>query len=240
MNDISDETILREIRLEKVSLFFDGKEQESLFHDIDISWNQSGFWELFSEQAVGKSLLLQMVGGILAPPKGQIFYNGLNLFDTEFESSLQLRLQVGYAFDLGGLLHNRTLFENLMLPLQYHKVMSFVEAERKIKTLFEQFQIMKYQDLRPSFVSGSVRKMSILLRSILFHPRFLILDDPFVGLSPFQRQEFVTLIETLRNKTGFLHLLFTDSTKSHLFKKDGSYELSSEGLLFHEKDLKVS
>jgi ABC-type transporter Mla maintaining outer membrane lipid asymmetry ATPase subunit MlaF len=166
-------------------------------------------------------------------------YNDTDLFQSDFESTLPLRLQVGYTFDLGGLLHNRTIFDNLMLPLLYHKRYSDDEGQELINTQLEKFQIIKFRDLRPSFVSGSVRKMTVLLRSLLFKPRFLILDDPFVGLSDFQKNTFIEEIEEMRSDSGFLSLLLIDSTQTNFLKRDGHFILKRDEIMKKEEQNKL-
>jgi len=221
--------ILNKIEIINVGMSFDG--YNFTFNNLSMCWSESGNWEIVSEQGLGKSLLLQILGGIVNPTHGKVFYNDMDLLEVDFEKTLPLRLQVGFGFDLGGLLHNRTIFENLMLPLQYHKRYSFDEAQKIINHQLEKFQILKYRDLRPSFVSGSVRKMTVLLRSVLFRPRFLILDDPFVGLSDFQKKAFIEQIEEMRGETGFLSLLFIDSTQTKFLKRDGYFVLKQDEII---------
>jgi ABC-type transporter Mla maintaining outer membrane lipid asymmetry ATPase subunit MlaF len=229
--------ILEKIEISNVGMNFDG--QTFTFQNLSAHWCESGNWEILSEQGLGKSLLLQIVGGILTPTQGKVMYNDTDLFQSDFESTLPLRLQVGYTFDLGGLLHNQTIFDNLMLPLLYHKRYSDDEGQELINTQLEKFQIIKFRDLRPSFVSGSVRKMTVLLRSLLFEPRFLILDDPFVGLSDFQKNTFIQEIEEMRSKTGFLSLLLIDSTQTNFLKRDGYFILKRDEIIKKEERNKL-
>jgi len=216
--------LLNKIEIVDVCMSFDSK--NFAFRSLSTCWSEPGNWEIVSEQGHGKSILFQIVGGITSPSRGKVLYNGIDIFETDFEKTLPLRLQVGFAFDLGGLLHNRTLFENLMLPLEYHKIHSFSAAKDLVLRMFDKFQISKYRDKRPSFVSGSTRKLTVLIRSLLLEPRFIILDDPFVGLNDIQRATFVSELVQLRKKNGYLTCLFTDSTKSKLLIRDGQYYLS--------------
>lgn len=217
-------TLLRTIEIVDVGISFDSK--NFAFHSLSTQWSESGNWEIVSQHGHGKSILFQIVGGMTNPSRGKVLYNGIDIFETEFEKTLSLRLQVGFGFDLGGLLHNRTLFENLMLPLEYHKIQSFSAAKELVASMFDKFQIGNDRDKRPSFVSGSTRKLTVLIRSLLLEPRFIILDDPFVGLTDSQKATFVSELVGLRKKHGFLAILFTDSTKSKLLARDGQYYLS--------------
>lgn len=225
-------SLLKKIEIRDLGMRFGAN--QLVFSSLNSCFDSDGAWEIVSEQGLGKSLLLQIISGITAPTEGQLLYNDTDVFNAPFETSLELRLQVGYTFDLGGLLHNRTLAENLLLPIQYHKLHSIDQARARVSDLFEKFQIRKYHDLRPSFVSGSVRKMTVLLRALILRPRFLILDDPFVGLSEFQRKTFIDEIELLRGEVDFLSVVYTDSTHSNILKCRGRYILSKTGLFLEE------
>lgn len=183
-----------------------------LFENLNWKWTDSSIIKLESNQGQGKSVLLQIMGGLLEPLSGEVLINDCNIYNMNFEDLLKFRLNIGMAFDLGGLLHNRTLFENLLLPLQYHKISRDKENIERITNYLECFKIDKFKNLRPSFVSGSVRKVTILIRSLLLKPDLLLLDDPFVGLNPDQKNVFVDFIGELRSQKNLSRIIYTDST----------------------------
>ncbi|MBO9668665.1 MAG: ABC transporter ATP-binding protein, partial [Bdellovibrio sp.] len=113
-------------------------------------------------------------------------------------------------FDSGGLINNRSLFDNMMLPLLYHKTLPQNEAKERVEEMLGAFDLMKFANERPAHVPGRVRKTVCLLRSVVMHPQMLLLDDPSVGLGQDSVYAFVDYIHKLR-KDGHLKHIFISS-----------------------------
>lgn len=162
------------------------------------------------ESGAGRSTLLQLLAGLLVPDQGAYLLNGENVSQMSFEEFLPYRLNIGYGFDLGGVLHNKTLEENLTLPLLYHKMLSPAEAAQRALIYMEDLGISKYQNARPAVVPGGVRKLVCLIRALIMHPQVLLLDDPTVGLGQDTALKFFDLVDELR-KQGELRHVFLSS-----------------------------
>lgn len=132
----------------------------------------------------GKSTLLRAIAGTFEPQSGDYLVNGKTISDYSFEEFLGIRLNIGFGFSRGGLLNNRSLKENLMLPILYHAKMPYSDAKDYCEKLLQDMGISKYMDMRPATVPGSAAKLAGLLRAFVLEPQVLILDDPtaFVGI----------------------------------------------------------
>ena len=167
-------------------------------------------------QGAGSSTLMQILAGLQTPTLGSYLINGVPVENMSFEEFLPFRLRMGYAFDMGGLLSNRTLFENLVLPLNYHKTCSPQDAEKRVLALMDRFQLINFKDLRVAYVSANLRKMTVLIRSIILDPEILFLDDPNIRVSKEAQQMYVELLRELINK-GTLHTIFMTSFDESFF-----------------------
>lgn len=163
-----------------------------------------------SERGAGRSTLLQILAGLLIPNRGSFEIDGRNVLEMNFDEFLPYRLKIGYAFDLGGLLSNRTINENLLLPLNYHKLCTPQEAQERVDFYLNKFSLQKFRDVRPASVSGGVRKLACLIRTLIMEPELLLLDDLTVGLSKPVVEEFCDCIENLR-KAGKTHSVIFSS-----------------------------
>ncbi|MEK6554872.1 MAG: ATP-binding cassette domain-containing protein [Bdellovibrionota bacterium] len=130
----------------------------------------------------GKSTLLKMLCGLVMPQIGEYNINGTNMAQSSFEEFLPLRCKMGYSFDFGGLLNNRTIVQNLALPLMYHESLSPSQAEKELKNLIADFQLDSFREMRPSNVVGGVRKATCVARAFVLNPEMVLLDDPTTGL----------------------------------------------------------
>lgn len=172
--------------------------------------SQAGVLMIRGAQGAGSSTVMQILAGLQTPTSGSYLINGVPVENMSFEEFLPFRLRMGYGFDSGGLLSNRTLFENLVLPLNYHKICSPLEAERRVLALMERFQLINFKDLRVAYVSASLRKMTVLIRSIIMEPEILFSDDPNIRISKEAQQTYAELLHELINN-GTLHTLFIAS-----------------------------
>jgi phospholipid/cholesterol/gamma-HCH transport system ATP-binding protein len=130
----------------------------------------------------GKSTFLKMLCGLLMPQTGEYKINSENVAKYSFEEFLPVRCKIGYSFDFGGLLNNRTIAQNLTLPLMYHNNLSPEQAEKDLVQVFKDFQLDSYAEMRPSNVVGGVRKATCVARAFVMNPEMLLLDDPTTGL----------------------------------------------------------
>src|SRR5690606_33550704 len=106
----------------------------------------------------GQSTLLKLIAVLVQPQSGSFFINDHDTTEMSFEEFLPIRLKIGYSFDYGGLFANRTLRENLMLPLLYHKICSESEAAERAQAFAEEFFFSSQEHQRPAMVSGGLRK----------------------------------------------------------------------------------
>lgn len=181
------------------------------FENVDFNFPMNDFvWLKSSGVGVGRSTLLQLLAGLLPDVKGKYFINDQDVNEMSFEEFLPYRLAIGYSFDMGGILHNRTVAENLLLPILYHKMMDQTAAEKRVMEALEHMGIQQYKDLRPSQVPGGIRKHVCVLRPLLMNPQVLLLDDPTLGLSHSSVLKYLDLVHDIR-KAGFAQHVFVKS-----------------------------
>lgn len=207
MND-SQRIRIDSIKFEGMTYGFEGAAKLFQAASFDFPLDQV-VW-VKAESGAGRSTLLQILAGLILPDQGSYFMNGENVTEMSFEEFLPYRLNIGYGFDMGGLLHNKTLQENLTLPLLYHKALSANEAAQRALIYMEDLGISKYENMRPSLVPGGVRKLTCMIRSLIMHPQVLLLDDPSVGMGQETALKFFDLVDELR-KQGELRHVFLSS-----------------------------
>ncbi|MBL7556889.1 MAG: ATP-binding cassette domain-containing protein [Bdellovibrionaceae bacterium] len=190
-------------------LFFQHETQDPILNNADFEFPTNENVLIQSVQGAGKSTLLQILGGLIVPQSGKFLINDDDVVDMSFEEFLPYRLMIGYTFDYGGLINNRTIYDNLMLPLLYHKLVDVEEANRRVMEVLKYFELEKFKDERPAHIPGRVRKISCLLRPMMTHPQVLLLDDPSVGLGQETSLKFIDLINKHRAERGLKHVFIS-------------------------------
>ena len=214
---------IHSFEFDRVSFAFDGA--EAIFADVScILPKTRAVWVRSQGEARGKSTLLKIMAGLLTPQTGRYLINGENVSNMSFEQFLPYRLNLGYGFDMGGLLNNKTLAENLILPLLYHKLADMSEAMTRVAAITDQFGMASVRDQRPFSVSGSQRKLTCLLRAFVHWPQVVFLDDPATGLKQDNLNELYQFVDKSYASRGLRQIFFT-SESPDLARRLGAEEL---------------
>lgn len=231
---------IESLKFEGVTFTHDG--QEPAVHNVEFDFPTNEILWVKAEEGAGKSSLLQILAGLQIPQSGKYLINGENVSEMSFEEFLPYRMQIGYSFDYGGLISNRSLHENLMLPLLYHKVSSPKEAKEQVDEYIHNFGIEKVAHEKPAHVSGRVKKIVCLIRALIMRPQVLLLDDPSVGLGQDSVYTFIDQIHKGR-KEGHLNHIFI-SSYDEKFMNNLEYQIIhlDDGQLYYQaidKDKRV-
>lgn len=224
---------IRSIKFEKLTFKFDGHDPVLNQADFEFPLNQI-LW-VKSNEGAGKSTLLQILAGLENPKSGTYWINEDRVNEMSFEEFLPYRLNMGYSFDYGGLINNRSLFDNLTLPLLYHKLMSEEEAKSWVQQTLARFHVSDLAHERPAHVPGRLRKLTCVLRALVTKPQVLFLDDPSVGLGEETLREFKRYLFELRD-SGFCQHVFISSYDER-FMSDLQPEMIhlDQGSLYHQE-----
>lgn len=208
MSSESDIPKIESMKFEAVTFAHEG--QGAILKNADFDFPMNEVVWMKGTEGQGKSTLLQVLAGLLTPQSGAFYINDHNVVEMSFEEFLPYRLAIGYTFDYGGLISNRTVHDNLMLPLLYHKIVSTQEAHQRVEEIVKAFDIEKFSQERPAHIPGRVRKLTCLLRALVMRPQVLLMDDPSVGLGQDTLYTFVDYIHSMR-KAGHLKHIFMSS-----------------------------
>lgn len=223
------QNIIQSLKFESVS--FSYPNEENIFQSVDFDFPTMSTVTIDASSVVGRSILLQILAGLVMPTAGRYLINDKSITDMSFEEFLPLRKRIGYSFDLGGLIHNKTLLENCMLPLIYHKIHTELESKDKVMYLFSKFKIEKLANKRPSEVMGGNRKLVNLLRSVIFDPEMLLLDDPTVGLTQETSLLFFDYLNELKSSSNLQHIFISSFDEKFLGLFDHQEILIDNGLI---------
>jgi polar amino acid transport system ATP-binding protein len=147
----------------------------------------------------GKSTLLRIIGGLLAPTRGTMSIDGQPIAFDE-ETLIPYRAQLGFVFQRGGLFHHLDAHENIALPLRVVHGISAQEASRRADELLERFDLSAEGRKRPIQLSGGQQQRVAIARAVAAQPRLLLLDEPTSALDPEYTNEVLDLIRDLKDE----------------------------------------
>lgn len=222
------------LKFEGLSFAHEGR--DATLRNVDFEFPSDKVIWLKSVEGAGKSTLLQILAGLLIPQSGSYLINDDNVREMTFEEFLTYRLAIGYTFDFGGLINNRTIQDNLLLPLHYHELVDPSVAQARVESFIHRFDLEKYRHERPAHVPGRVRKLACLLRALVIHPQMLLMDDPSVGLGTETSNLFADLINEQKEAGTLKHIVVS----SYDDKFMGHFEYDTVhidgGNLYHQEE----
>lgn len=147
----------------------------------------------------GKSTLLRILGGLLAPSAGRVLLDREPV-PTEKAALAPWRASLGFVFQDGGLFHHLSARENIALPLRAVHGMDAEAANARADELLERFGLAGEGDKRPAQLSGGQRQRVAIARAVAPRPRMLLLDEPTSALDPEYTTEVLDLLRDLKNE----------------------------------------
>jgi molybdate transport system ATP-binding protein len=153
---------------------------------------------LFGPSGAGKTTIINMIAGLLAPDRGRIMYRGKLLFDAAGKVNLPPhRRRFGYVFQDGRLFPHLTVRGNLEYGRRMYRLKRDAgELERIIGML----DIGHLADRRPGKLSGGERQRVAIGRALLMRPQLLLLDEPLASLDAARKAEIMPYLERLRDE----------------------------------------
>lgn len=227
---------ITEIRLENVTFGYDPN--QPIFKNLTLDLPTKKNILVGGPPGQGQSTLLKLLAVVHQPPEGKVIFNGQDTSQMSFEEFLPFRKKIGYTFDYGGLFANRTLLDNLTLPLLYHGICPRDEAYARAEWFAEDFKFTNRLMQKPAAVTGGLRKLVSVLRTLLLEPEMLVMDDPFMGVDTENVRRLIRLIAEKRETGEIKHLFFTSRDEvwpqklgfELLTVKDGTFRFANEDL----------
>ena len=185
--------------------------KDSGVYDIDLKVDNSEFCFLVGPTGSGKSSLLKMIYFDILPSEGEIDVLGYNSKKTKKNSIHKLRKKIGVIFQDYKLLKQRTVYENIALPLHINGV-----GRKKIKDNVEEAleltDLIDYQDKFPDQLSGGEQQRVCIARAIVKNPELILADEPTGNLDPAAAHKILKILEQI-NKEGTTILMATHNYK---------------------------
>jgi molybdate transport system ATP-binding protein len=158
----------------------------------------SGAVALFGSSGAGKTSIVNMIAGLIAPDRGRIALDNTVLFDSAARIDVPAhRRRIGYVFQEGRLFPHMTVARNL----DYGRRMSGVAADAaERERIVELLHIGPLLTRRPGHLSGGERQRVAFGRALLMKPRLLLLDEPLASLDRARKLEILPYLARLRDE----------------------------------------
>lgn len=172
---------------------------------FDVAQGEMVF--LTGHSGAGKSTLLKLVAAIERPSNGTLVVGGQNVGKLRPRAIPYLRRNIGLIFQDHKLLYDRTVFENVMLPLQItgydHR-----EGAKRVRAALDKVGLLRYEKAHPITLSGGEQQRLCIARAVVNRPAILLADEPTGNLDSDYANEIMDMFRSF-NQVGVTLLIAT-------------------------------
>lgn len=191
------------ITFERVSKRYEAGHDALREISVNIAQNELVF--LTGHSGAGKSTLLRLIMLMDRPSRGQVIIDGQNLATVHSRGIPQHRRNIGVVFQNHQLLLDRTVFDNVALPLIIagydHR-----EVGRRVRAALDKVGLLNREQAMPVTLSGGEQQRVGIARAVVGKPRILLADEPTGNLDPALSAEIMNLFEQF-NQVGVTVLI---------------------------------
>lgn len=191
------------IRFDHVSKRYPGGHEALKQVSFELGSGEMAF--LTGRSGAGKSTLLKLIMRMEKANGGQVLVNGKNLNRLPARQLPFFRRRIGVVFQDHQLLFDRTVFDNVVLPLQIEGY-GRQEAARRVRAALDKVGLLRKEKLNPVVLSGGEQQRVGIARAVVNRPGILLADEPTGNLDPELAAEIMFLFEQF-NQIGVSMLI---------------------------------
>ena len=169
---------------------------------------------IIGRSGCGKSVLLKHIVGLLKPDEGTVICYGKDVNLLSKSELFRQRLKFGYLFQGAALFDSMTVGENISLPLIEHFNLSKAEVSKKVAEKLAMVGLPGIERLKPSELSGGMKKRVGLARAIITEPDIILYDEPTTGLDPIMSDAIDELVNHLTRALKITTIVITHDMES--------------------------
>ncbi len=157
----------------------------------------------------GKSTLLLILGGMLSPTAGEVYFEQENLYRYKPDKRAQIRgANMGFVFQTFNLIPYLSALENVMLPLSLNEYAQKNQREQAVRVL-ERVELGHRLEHKPNELSIGQQQRVALARMLVTNPRVILADEPTGSLDPETGKNILDFLDELNREEGKTVIMVT-------------------------------
>jgi phospholipid/cholesterol/gamma-HCH transport system ATP-binding protein len=218
------------IEIKNVKKKFGRKE---VLKGVTLTINKGETLVIIGKSGCGKSVLLKHIIGLLKPDEGEIYFEGFDIVNMKMKNIYSIRSKFGFLFQGAALFDSMTVAENVGLGLKENTRMSDKEIAEIVAEKLELVGLPGIQKMKPSDLSGGMKKRVSLARSLATNPEYILYDEPTTGLDPVMSDSIDGLIKELADRLKVTSIVVTHDIFSVYSVADKVAMMEDGKIYFH-------
>ena len=201
------------IELKEISKTY-GKGEASVeaLKSLELKVDEGEFVAIVGPSGSGKSTLLNIIGSLDRATAGEYLFNGVNISNFSQKDMATFRgEEIGFVFQNFNLLNDKTVVDNVMVPLRFSKKLKGNKRDRAME-LIERVGIKGQDSKRVNELSGGQQQRVAIARALVNSPRIILADEPTGALDKKTGESIMELLREL-NKGGTTVIIITHDEK---------------------------
>lgn len=181
--------------------------EKKIIHNLNLTVEQGEFVTIIGSSGCGKTTILKMVNGLLAPTAGEIFIEGKSTQDLDLT---ELRRNIGYTIQGSVLFPHMTVYQNIAYVPNLLNKRDRKRTEKAVSKWMKLVGLEESMKVRyPSELSGGQQQRVGIARALAASPNILLMDEPFGAVDEITRGVLQDEISRIHKETGITILFVT-------------------------------
>lgn len=202
-----------------------GENQVEVLRDVSLHIRPREFVSILGPSGSGKSTLMNIIGCLDVPDSGDYILDGEYVDNCTEDQLSEIRgKKIGFIFQQFNLLPELTAYENVEMPLLYHRLTTAQRRER-VETTLAQVGLSDRMSHKPSQLSGGQQRV-VIARVLAMEPSIILADEPTGNLDSSSGKEIMEIIRGLWEAGNTIVLIthdihVADQAQRKIFVRDG-------------------
>lgn len=197
-----------------------GKKTIKVLDEINFSIKKEEFLAIEGPSGSGKTTLLNLLGGLDRPDKGEILFEGKNIFDlNDKELAFYRSKKIGFVFQFFNLMPHLSVIENIVLPKFFSGDFDKKEDYKFAQEILSKVGLEGKENRKPSELSGGEQQRTAIARALIQKPKAVLLDEPTGNLDYKNTIEIFKLLSELNQKEKTTIIIATHDQTIEKFAK---------------------
>lgn len=193
------------IKIENLEKYFG---ETKVLSDISLQISKGEIYAIVGHSGAGKSTLLRCINGLESYSHGSLHVQDNEVQQLKSSALREFRKEIGMIFQHFSLMQRKTVYENVVLPMEIWKYPAD-KCKQKVLDLLDLVGLLDKKDAYPKELSGGQKQRVAIARALTLEPEILLSDEATSALDPGTTNSILQLLDKINHTLGITIVLVT-------------------------------